>query len=153
MIRMFKDKEFRPLYIMILVLVACIVMTMALVGCKTKYVMAEPQVVEVPRIEHHYQNTTSHDTIFQKDSTIIFQRGDTIYNNSVQHHYHSVYLRDTVSRNDTITVVKPVNVPYPVEKSLTFWERTRMKAGSLFIILLIGLLGVGAFKLKKKFKP
>ena len=80
-------------------------------------------------------------TTWGSDMTyFVLQRGDTIYNNSVQHHYHSVYLRDTVSRNDTITVIKPVNVPVEVEKELTRWEKIKMSAGGY----LFGLLGIAA---------
>lgn len=131
-----ENKDFWKLSGIVLGLVAAIILLM-LSGCRTRQITMT-EVVEVPRIEHHYQNTTSRDTIFQKDSVTIFQRGDTIFNNTVQHHYHSVYLRDTISRNDTITVVKPVNVPVPVEKELSRWQKIKMSTGGY----LFGLLGI-----------
>ena len=133
-------KDTCKLVILALILVICILLTF-LTGCKTRYIATEPQIVEVPRIEHHYQNTTSIDTIFQKDSVTIFQKGDTIYHNTVHNYYHTSHKTDTVNTTDTITVVKKVNVPYPVEKELTSFQKTKMDVGG-FVIWGFGILSI-----------
>lgn len=144
-------KDTCKLVILALILVICILITF-LTGCKTRYIATEPQIVEVPRIEHHYQNTTSIDTIFQRDSIMIYQLGDTIYHNTVHNYYHTSHKTDTVNHTDTITVVKKVNVPYPVPVELSAWQKTKIDVGG-FVIWGFGILsvvGIIAFVFRKK---
>ena len=154
MIRMLKDKEFRPLYIMILVLVACIFLTMALVGCKTKYIASEPVIVHERDSIVRVNTIQVHDTLHTRDSVYHYVKGDT----TIIEKWHQIEKINIINRTDTIVQVQekeipvPYPQPYPVEKELSFWQRTRMKAGSLFIILLGGLLSVGGWKLYKRFK-
>lgn len=143
-------KDTCKLVIMVFILVICILLTF-LAGCKTKYIATEPQVVEVPKIEHHYNNTIRVDSIFQRDSVLIYQMGDTIYHNTVHNYYHETTIRDTVQNTDTITNVVKVPTPYPVEKELTKWQKVKMDVGAIaFGAILLALLVLVGCLVKKK---
>lgn len=115
-------------------------------SCRTqiKYVP-----VECVRIDTMYKYTVQVDSILQKDSIYIVDRGDTI----IEYRYKYLYkFRDRVdtlylSRTDSIAV------PYPVEKQLTKWQQTKVSYGGwaigiVFIIVLI-VVGRMVYKLKK----
>lgn len=96
-----------------------------------------------------YKYTVQVDSILQKDSIYIVDRGDTI----IEYRYKYLYkFRDRVdtlylSRTDSIAV------PYPVEKQLTRWQQTKVSYGGwaigiVFIIILI-VVGRMVYKLKK----
>ena len=154
MINMLKDKEFRPLYIMIAVLCIAIVMSFLFASCRTKYIATEPVIVHERDSIVKVNTIAVHDTLHTRDSVYHYVKGDT----TVIERWHQIVKINNINTTDTVyrdnykEVPVEVPVPYPVEKELTFWQRTRMKAGSLFIALLVGLLGVGAFKLYKRFK-
>lgn len=105
-----------------------------LTSCKTKY-------VAVP--EYHNVYVEKHDTLMQrdsvyvKDSVYVEKNGDTvtIYKTSLQ--YRDRW-RDKVVYRDSIKV-DSIRVPYPVERELTFWQKTWMNVGKLGFVGLIGL--------------
>ena len=123
---------------------------LCLAGCKTGKVI-EYQTIEVPRIEHHYANTISRDTVFKQDSVRIYMLGDTIYHEKVHNYYWSSVSHDTVHHNDTITriVDKPIYITKEVEKKLSLFESITMGIG--YITLFI-LGGSGVIFLIKKIK-
>lgn len=132
------------------------------VGCKSqKQVISEKEkqveVVEKPVIHEVYKVNTVRDTVFHKDSVIILQKGDTVYEKSVREFHHYISSTDTIHSNDTITkvVVQPVErivnnkVEVEVPKPLNWWQKLRISLGETFIgafILFIGYL----FIIKKK---
>ena len=111
-----------------------------LMSCRTKY-------VTVP--EYHVMYQTKIDSVMHRDSIIVhdsvtlWKRGDTVYKEKYQMVYkdrwHDRHHTDTVIRRDSI------RVPYPVERSLTRWERWRMMlggyAGIAIIIVVMGVVG------------
>lgn len=109
-------------------------------GCSRKVI--ETQVVEVPRIEHHYSNTVRCDTVRERDSVMIFQRGDTVFNNVIRHYHHTSTVHDTVNHTDTLTQVVKVPVPKYIEKELGRWQRFKMGLGSL-VLWIVGGCGLG----------
>lgn len=133
------------------------------VGCKSqKQLISEKEtqveVVEKPIIHEIYKTNTIRDTVFHKDSVIILQKGDTIYNTTIRefHHYNSS--TDTIFKNDTITnvVVQPVEhilkekVEVEVPKPLNWWQKLRMSLGEAAIGLFILFIGYLIFIKKKK---
>ena len=84
------------------------------------------------------------DTAVMRDSVAVYVNGDTVRITK----YRDRWRTRIIERHDTVNVAKvdsvavPVEVPkpYPVERKLTKWERTKMDAGGI----AIGILGVAA---------
>ena len=76
------------------------------------------------------------------DSVTLWKRGDTVYKEK----YQIVYKDRWYDRHHTDTVIRrdSIRVPYPVERSLTRWERWRMKLGGYagIAILIVIVLTV-----------
>ena len=95
-----------------------------LVGCRTKY-------VSVPEYHTVYTHNTDtflrSDTLYRLDSVVIRQQGDTTVIEKIrwQNRFVNVYKVKT----DTIMKSDSIRVPYPVEKTLTMWQRAKMDVG------------------------
>lgn len=103
-----------------------------LTGCKTKYV-AVPEYHNV-YVEKH--DTLVHrDSIFEKDSVLIMMNGDTvtIYKTKI---FYKDRWRERIVYRDSIRT-DSIRVPYPVEKELTFWQKTWIKAGKMLFYGLV----------------
>ena len=104
--------------------------------------------VETVKRDSMYINKLVRDSVFVKDSVMVV-KGDTV----TEYRYRYVY--KYVGKTDTayIEKVDTVNVPYPVEKQLSKWERIKMDAGgyALFAIIITVLVTVGriVYKLVK----
>lgn len=133
------------------------------VGCKAhKQLISEKEtqveVVEKPVIHEVYKVNTVRDTVFNKDSVYIIQKGDTIYNTTIREFHHYSHTTDTIHSNDTITkiVVQPVErivnnkVEVEVPKPLNWWQKLRMSLGEAAIGLFILFIGYLIFIKKKK---
>ena len=141
------------------------VLLLLLVSCKAnKQIITEKEtkteVVEKPIIHEIYKANTVRDTVWNKDSVFIIQRGDTIYNTSIREFHHYSHTTDTVHHNDTITkvVVQPVEkivnnqTEVEVEKPLNWWQKVRICLGDFAMMAIAVLLGVGIFYFIKKKK-
>lgn len=103
-----------------------------LTGCKTKYV-AVPEYHNV-YVEKH--DTLVHrDSIFEKDSVLIMMNGDTVTIYKTKILYKDRW-RERIVYRDSIRT-DSIRVPYPVEKELTFWQKTWMKAGKMLFYGLV----------------
>ena len=95
-----------------------------LVGCRTKY-------VTVPEYHKEYINRTDtflrSDTLYRLDSVVVRMQGDTTIIEKIrwQNRFVNVYKVKT----DTIMKSDSIRVPYPVEKTLTMWQRAKMDGG------------------------
>lgn len=110
-----------------------ICIALCLVGCtKTVYVPIESVRVE-------YQDRYLRDSIYRYDSVYFAVKGDTVWLEKYKILYKDRFFRDSIFIQDTI------QVPYPVEKSLSRWEKTKMDTGGWAIGVLSGvcLLGIG----------
>ena len=93
-------------------LLLAILLGILLSGCATtKYVE-----VPVDRVKIEYRDRVSVDTLYRSDSTIIREKGDTVFLEKYKYIYRVKELKDTVNVTDTITVVKPVEVTKEVNK-------------------------------------
>jgi uncharacterized protein YcfL len=116
------------------------------------------EVVEKPVIHEVYKVNTVRDTVWNKDSVYIIQKGDTIFNTTIREFHHYSHTTDTIHSNDTITkvVVQPVEhilkekVEVEVEKPLNWWQKLRMSLGETFIGAFILFIGYLIFIRKKK---
>lgn len=103
-----------------------------LLGCtSTKYVP-----IETVHTDSIYISTIKVDSIFEKDSIFVDNRGDTvmIYKNIYKYKYKM--LRDTL----TIERVDTVRVPYPIEARLTKWQTIKQDIGGIAIGSLVALV-------------
>lgn len=106
-----------------------------------------PRIVETVRTEYVYRDRERVDTTWLKDSVYIreFVKGDTVriveYRDRLVYQYKMV--RDTVAVRDSVAVESIREVR--VEKSLTWWQKFRLRA---FWWLLggVALAGVWIFR-------
>jgi hypothetical protein len=103
-----------------------------LTGCKTKYV-AVPEYHNV-YVEKHY-TLVHRDSIFEKDSVLIMMNGDTVTIYKTKILYKDRW-RERIVYRDSIRT-DSIRVPYPVEKELTFWQKTWIKAGKMLFYGLV----------------
>lgn len=114
-------------------LLACIM----LAGCKTvRYVP-----VETVRTDSVYVDRWQMDSVYLRDSVYVNQwmQGDTVFVDKVvtRYKYRDRWRYDTIS----IARVDSVRVPYPIEKDLDWWERTRLYS----FPILVAIVAVLAF--------
>lgn len=107
-------------------LIIIILVSILLSGCtSTKYVE-----VPVDRIKIEYRDRTFIDTLIRNDSTIIRERGDTVFLEKYKYLYKTKEVRDTVNVTDTITVVQTVEVVKEVNR-VHNWQIILMVLGGV----------------------
>ncbi|RGE77062.1 hypothetical protein [Bacteroides sp. AF32-8BH] len=118
------------LYIILLTLAIC------LTSCRSiKYVP-----VETVKTEYKTRDSIRFDSIYEHDSIFLFVKGDTVYKEKYRYKYR--YL--TINKTDTVMLTDSVQIPYPVEKQLTRWQRMKIELGGwavgVIVILSIVLM-------------
>lgn len=117
---------------------------MLCVGCKAvKYVP-----VETVRTEYQDKVREVHTTDSVTDTRFVYVKGDTVidYRDRVRWRDRIVYDSIFIERTDS------VEIPYPVERELTRWQRTKMDFGGMAMGALIIVLCVAVAWLVKRFK-
>ena len=110
-----------------------ILLASAIWSCRSvKYVP-----VESIQYDSVYLNKVVKDSIYIKDS-VLFVKGDTI----IEYRYKYIY--QYKDKTDTLYVTKTdsVQVPYPVEKQLTWWQQFRIDVGGWAIGIVVILITV-----------
>lgn len=110
-----------------------ILLASAIWSCRSvKYVP-----VESIQYDSVYLNKVVKDSIYIKDS-VLFVKGDTI----IEYRYKYIY--QYKDKADTLYVTKTdsVQVPYPVEKQLTWWQQFRIDVGGWAIGIVVILITV-----------
>ena len=111
-------------------LLIAILVSLLLSGCaSTKYVE-----VPVNRVKIEYRDRTLIESLIRNDSTIIRERGDTVFLEKYKYLYRIKEVRDTVSMTDTITVVQKVEVVKEVNR-VHNWQIILMVLGGVAIAL------------------
>lgn len=121
----------------------CIVLLMSAIcfaGCRTTQYVP----VETIKTEYKTRDSIRHDSIYQRDSIYVIDRGDTVYTYKDRYLYKYLYL----NRIDTVIKTDTVKIPYPVEKALIRWQKAKIELGGwafgvlimLAIVLVIRLL-------------
>ena len=109
-----------------------ILLTLAICSCRSvRYVP-----VETVRSDTLYLNKVQRDSIRLVDSIYVREAGDTVTVEKYRYLYRDRLVHDTlyVTRTDS------VQVPYPVEKSLTKWQQFKMRVGGW----AVGLVALSA---------
>lgn len=115
-------------------------------GCSRKVYVPVESVVS--RTDTIYSAKVRIDSVIMRDSVAVFQKGDTVLITKYRDRYRVKELTDTVYQS-AIDSVK-VSVPYPVERELSRWERTKMDFGGAAIgALVIALCAAVAWLIKK----
>lgn len=103
-----------------ILLLSCILSIV--IGCKTQYVPIETTKTE-------YKDRLERDSIYFKEFVKIYQKGDTVFRDSIVYKYKDRQVKDTVNVTDTI------RVPYPVVETK---EVNRLKNWQIILMILGG---------------
>lgn len=125
----------KVLVVLIALLTAILVIISLLVGCTTTRYVTVPSV----SVDSVYADRWQHDSVYLLDSVFVnrWMAGDTVFVDKVV----TKYKYKDRWRYDTMAVVKTdsVRVPYPIEKDLGWWERTRLGAFPVLIVVVVVL--------------
>lgn len=129
-----------------ILLALCAALLCACGSCtRTVYTPVESTTV---RTDTLYRAVVRVDTILQRDSVTVMQRGDTVYHTRYITRYKVRQRVDTVYRSVVDTC--RTEVPVPVERELTRWEQVKMDFGGMALGgLVIALCAAVAWLIKK----
>lgn len=102
--------------------------------------------VETVKHDSTYINRIRYDSVYKHDSVYITIKGDTVYKYHYRYQYRDKLVRDTIN----VTKIDSVQVPYPVEKFLTKWQKLKIEFGEWTFGVLIIIVGWLLYKLKEK---
>lgn len=117
-------------------------------GCTRKvYVPTEHTVYKTDTV---YEDVLRVDSVIQRDSVAVVQKGDTVLITRYRDRYRIKERTDTVYKAKTDSVM--VREPYPVERELTKWEQTKMDFGGIFLggLCAVAVLAVAVWIIKRK---
>jgi hypothetical protein len=108
-----------------------------LCGCRTEYVPVESVRYDSVMIEKLMR-----DSVFVRDSVYLKEKGDTIYK------YKDRFVYVYKNRVDTFFAekIREIEVPVPVERKLTWWERVKVEYAELVIGVLIAIALIYAIR-------
>lgn len=116
-----------------------------LAGCKTTKYVSVPSV----SVDSVYVDRWLRDSVYLHDSVFVNQwtQGDTVFVDKVI----TKYKYKDRWRYDTVAVVRTdsVQVPYPVEKDLGWWEKTRLYSFPVLVAMVAVLAFVVVWLVKK----
>lgn len=106
-------------------------MCMLFVICSCRTVKYVP--VETVKIDTTYINKLQRDSIYMLDSVYVKEKGDTVLIEKYKYLYRDKLVRDTmyISKADSI------QVPYPVEKELTWWLKIKIAIIDFVMVVCI----------------
>ena len=117
-------------------------------GCCTPKEIIREVPVEV--IHDVYHNIYIHDTTHVKDSTIIYQKGDTIFKEKYKNVYIEKQIHDTLAIHDTID--KPVYITKEKIVNKPQWWPVWLFCGFIALCIVGFILINNKFKFTKKWK-
>lgn len=111
------------------IILLAILIVFLLTGCKTETVL-----VPVEKVKIEYRDRLRIDSVYNRDTVNIYERGDTVY-------LHTIKWRERF-KIDTVSVVKVDSIPYPVEvvrkvNVLTKWQKLRLNALNIIAIIIV----------------
>lgn len=106
------------------IFIALLIITCAysFLSCSTQYIP-----VETVRTDSVFLSRLQRDSLIIRDSVYIKEKGDTVLEYRNRFIYRNVVINDTVY----INVTDSIQVPVPVEKKLSFWEKQIQELGSI----------------------
>lgn len=125
----------------ILWVLACLL----LVSCRTTKYVPVPSV----SVDSVYVDRFHRDSVYLHDSVFVNQwtQGDTVFVDKLV----TKYKYKDMWRYDTVAVVRAdsVRVPYPIEKDLSWWEKTRLYSFPVLVAMVAVLAFVVVWLVKK----
>lgn len=109
-------------------------------SCRTQYIP-----VETVRTEFRTRDSIRYDSIYHHDSVFVRMTGDTVY----LYKYKYLYKYQYVNKIDTLMQTDSIQVPYPVEKQLSKWQRFKLDFGGIAMCVVIGIIIIKMRNLKK----
>ena len=108
-----------------------------LCGCRTEYVPIESVRYDSVMIEKLMR-----DSVFVRDSVYLQEKGDTVYK------YKDRFVYVYKNRVDTFFAekIREIEVPVPVERKLTWWERVKLNYAEWVIAVLVAIALVYALR-------
>lgn len=108
-----------------------------LCGCRTEFVPVESVRYDSVMIEKLMR-----DSVFVRDSVYLQKKGDTIYK------YKDRFVYVYKNRVDTFFAekIREIEVPVPVERKLTWWERVKLNYAEWVIAVLVAIALVYALR-------
>lgn len=104
-------------------------------GCNTKYVP-----IETVRYDSLMVSKLMKDSIFVRDSVYVKEKGDTIFK------YKDKYVYLMRESRDTMYVDRERQIPVPVERNLTKWEKVKDELGGWAMLVVVIIM---TMKLRK----
>ena len=116
---------------------AMLLFLLFLCGCRTEYVPIESVRYDSVMIEKLMR-----DSVFVSDSVYLKEKGDTVYK------YKDRFVYVYKNRVDTFFAekIREVEVPVPVERKLTWWERVKLNYAEWVIAVLVAIALVYALR-------
>lgn len=108
-------------------------------SCRTQYIP-----VETVKTEYRVRDSIWHDSVYQQDSVYVTVKGDTVY----EYKYKYLYKYQYINRMDTLMKTDSIQIPYPVEKQLSKWQRFKLDFGGTAMLIVIMIVIVKLKNLK-----
>lgn len=125
--------------IQIICIVVLLIVLWLFTSCKSKTVY-----VPVETVKTEYKDKYIRDSIFQKELVRIYQRGDTVFKDSIVYKYKDKLKSDSIFIHDSINVP----LPYPVKgdtvytNKLNWYQEACIWFTSLVLVALALYLGI-----------
>lgn len=107
------------------------------VGCKTKTLY-----VPVESVKTEYKDKYLRDSIYLKELVRIYQRGDTVFKDSIVYKYKDKLIKDTVNVSDTIRVPYPIKGDTIEVNKIKWYQEACVWFTSLVLVALALYLGI-----------
>ena len=113
----------------IILLIPILAILSLFAGCKTKTVL-----VPIEKVKIEYRDRMRVDSVYNRDTVNIYERGDTVF-------LQTIKWRERF-KIDTVSVVRVDSIPYPVEvvkevNKLTKWQKIRLQLLNIIVIAII----------------
>lgn len=144
-----EDDYYERIVKAILTAIAILIIASWLMGCKS-----QERVVTVysHSTDTLIQTKVERDSIYAHDSIYVWDRGDTVWIEKWHTRWRERLLADTVYVAKCDTLTQTETITKYMEKELTWWQKTKMYAGVVLIMLLLGIAIFGLFKILRKFE-
>lgn len=126
----------RLLYVLVILMLLAGVFS----SCRTQYIP-----VETVKTEYRVRDSIRHDSVYRQDSVYVTVKGDTVY----EYKYKYLYKYQYINRTDTLMKTDSIQIPYPVEKQLSKWQRFKLDFGGTAMLIVIMIVIVKLKNLKK----
>lgn len=129
----------------VVVAIAALIIIVLASCTTTKYVN-----VPETRTDTLYISKMQHDSINVHDSIFVNVKGDTVRIESWHTKYVEKIKHDTIHHTTHDTIAKPYPVPEYIEKSLSWWQQTRIHLGEALLAIIVIVILYTIYRLKSK---